>query len=307
MEYTRDTDKYTMYPPYNQWNQGGDELSFYNSTFFAQTEYKTDIGTLTVGGRLEKHNRFGSFWVPRIGWQKVFEKAHYKLLASQAFRNPSFENYDVNFNIKRERTRVFEFEFGYQLNKYSYLTTNLYDIKMRNPIIYFVDDQNAGYINFPSTGSRGVEIEYQLKANDVSLNLSYSYYRSAYLNADLYEISGHDSLLLGFPSNKIALYGGWNFLPEWELGGSIIYETQKYSQVYLPEQSDYGVGALPSVAISNINLGWRPNQLHNLKVQTGVYNLTNKHYLYAQPYLNSVSSPISDLSRELYLSLNYEW
>ncbi|HET8706625.1 MAG TPA: TonB-dependent receptor plug domain-containing protein [Pseudomonadales bacterium] len=307
VEYSHDVDKYTMYPPHNVWNSGGDELTYRNDTFFAQTEYKTPAGTLTVGGRFEKHNRYGGFWVPRLGWQNVLNKFHYKILASRAFRNPAFENVDVNPGIKRERTRVYEVEFGYQISPNSYLTTNLFDIQILNPIIYFVDNDNAGYINYPSTGSRGAEFAYQFKTQSLSLNLSYSYYRSAYLNADLYQIPNHSGMLLGFPSNKIALYGGWNFLPEWVLGGSLVYESKKYGQMYLPEEADYGVGPMPSITTSNLNLNWKPRQIKNLQIQAGIYNLTNKRYYFVQPYLNSASSPISDLSRELMVSINYGW
>jgi len=307
IEYSHDVNQYTTYAPYNQWNTGGDELAFFNSTGFSQLEYRFPFGTLTAGGRLEKHSRFGSFWVPRLGWQNVYRKFHYKLLASRAFRNPSFQNYDANISIRRERTRVYELEAGYQLATHSYLTLNLFDTRILNPIIYYLDDDMAEYMNYPSSGSRGLEVEYQFRHEAISLNLNYSFYRAAYLNADLYEITNQSTLMLGSPANKIALYGGWTFLPNWELGGSLIYESRKYGQRYLDDQSGHGVGVLPSTVLANLTLGWPTPDFEDLKLQLGLYNITNEKYFYVQPYLNSSSAPIADVSREVLFSANYGW
>lgn len=196
--------------------RGGDPDSWYyidtsdynmvNASVFGQIFYKTILGNLVLGGRYEISSQYKPSLVPRIGLTKSFERFHYKLLFSGAYKSPTIGNYLRSYNgtielntdstqilsighgIKPEQTYVLEAEIGFRLNKNIQITANFFDITIFDPIVYtYHQDARirnlfgpaAGilaYQNFDKAGTMGTELELRMKNDWGYLNLNYSFY-----------------------------------------------------------------------------------------------------------------------------------
>ncbi|MCP3686054.1 MAG: TonB-dependent receptor [bacterium] len=126
-------------------------------------------------GRYEDHEIAGTSSVPRVGWTKIWDKFHLKLLASQAFRTPtagllSGEEIDMD----PETTTVFEIETGYQFTSNFFLTSNIYNIKIEDLIVF--SEQEEGYTNYEEVGTQGIELELKWIDDWGYLYLTYSFY-----------------------------------------------------------------------------------------------------------------------------------
>lgn len=193
---------------------GDEDIVYENVGSYFQGIFRLPAINITAGARYDYHNVFGSALVPRIGLTKTFNKAHIKILFSQAFRTPTIGNYvnsidvdnpgevisidstmkyfawvsDWNKEIKPEKSTVYELELGYRINDKIQLSTNFYHIYTKNPIVfyYYQDDfirqnfgQQAGewmYSNFDASGSSGMETDLRYKDKWGYLDLNYSFY-----------------------------------------------------------------------------------------------------------------------------------
>jgi len=71
----------------------GETPEYDESTTSIFIQYSTDIslGNFTLGGRYEHQRSVGISIVPRFAWTKIWDKVHTKVLASKAFRTPTFD------------------------------------------------------------------------------------------------------------------------------------------------------------------------------------------------------------------------
>ncbi|MBU0488446.1 MAG: TonB-dependent receptor plug domain-containing protein [Bacteroidetes bacterium] len=177
---------------------------------FGQALFKLPAFHLVLGARTELSSEFKPAIVPRIAITKKWNRYHFKVLLSQAFRAPTIGNleqaFDGNYsvvydtagqaigissvgrNLEPERTFVFEAEFGVMLKNNMYLTANFFDFTSKDPIVYYYYQDNflertfgygSGvyvYQNFPMSGTTGLELDYRIKGNWGYCNLNYSYY-----------------------------------------------------------------------------------------------------------------------------------
>jgi outer membrane receptor for ferrienterochelin and colicin len=167
-------------PDYDLFLNGQRSTDYSNGSFFAQGLLRTNWVDVTIGGRMDRHSQAGNSFAPRFALTKVLGKFHVKGLVSKAFRAPGIENLLLNPEIKPERTTVMEFEAGYQITRNSILTGNVFNSRIKKPIVYAYDPEAnvETYQNFSETGTRGFELDYRIKEGWGYVNMNYSYYRA---------------------------------------------------------------------------------------------------------------------------------
>ncbi len=297
------------------WYFRGDRSSidYSNSAFFSEASLNTFAGNFTLGARYSNHSQFGGSFVPRIAYTKVHGRFHVKALVARAFREPSVENLDVNPLIKPERTTAVEFEAGCQISPQSFLSANVFDLTIKQPIVYFADpDENVeSYLNFPRTGSRGIEVEYRYKQERGYASLSYSYYNTAGKNeVDYYRIPGEDSHMLGLPAHKLAAVGSLHLGHDLHLTPSLVYIGQRWGYRNTGTGQDgegsYDAGRVDSEILANVYFRVADIKGSGLELGAGVFDLFNRKIEYVQPY-NLLHAPLPGPSREFIVRLGYHW
>lgn len=163
-------------PPSSLWNDTSGNASravqYNNFGVFLQTLLTTDIVNVNAGLRLDRHSAVPLAVVPWLGLTKTIGNFNVKALFGQNFRAPSIENIRLYPQIKPELTTALEIEFGYQLQYNMFVSANIFDISIKDAIIF----GGGGYRNFERTQTRGVELEYFFKDSWGSINVNYSFY-----------------------------------------------------------------------------------------------------------------------------------
>jgi len=295
--------------------EGQDSVSHENLAAFGQAQSENVVGTFTLGARLEHHSVYGFSFVPRAAYVRGFGPAHLKLLAARAFRTPALENISLQVPGERlvpEKTTVLELEVGTELGENVYLSGNLFDITIDDPISYTFDavTNMEGYKNSGQTGSRGFELEARVRfVPRLWLNGSYSYYTAAGKNdVDLYAVEGCGNCLLGTPRHKAVLLGSIELLRHLRVSPQLIYLSKKpgYLDPYL-DLVDYELplGYTDPAFLVGLFVTYQDLGMIGLDVQVGVHNLLDDASPLVQPYYGS-HPPMPWPGREFLVSLSYE-
>ena len=292
---------------------GSHNLKINNAALYLQLLWKIKQFNIVAGGRVENNSSYGSAIAPRLGITRVINRLHFKLLASQAFRSPAIGNIDVSTNLKVEKTFVLEAEVGYKINENMFITGNIYDISITNPIIYF--DENAvnaipgttwGYNNASKQGSNGIEFEYRYRYVWGFSTLNYSYYTTKWkANPDYYMVPGQPNTVLGLPQNKITLLNSVKLSDKINLAGTFIYSGVRYG--YIQDATWNTVIKEYSPALSlNLNLAFSNILVRGLNLDLGVYNILNDKSALIQPYAGGYP-PYPGREREFLVKLSYNF
>jgi outer membrane receptor for ferrienterochelin and colicin len=293
-------------PDYDLFENGQHDISYTNGAFFAQGVLKTKLVDITLGGRMEHHSQAGDSFAPRFALTKVKGKFHVKGLVSKAFRAPGIANLLLNPEIKPERTVVMEFEAGYQMTRDSILTGNVFNSRIKKPIVYSYDPEAEAevYKNFAETGTRGFELDYRLKKEWGYINANYSYYRAIKNQVDYYSVDHHPELLLGFPANKFTAVANVRLNKRFALNPSLIWFSSRYGYT---TPSDAGEPQkFDPVYLANLNFTWRNFAAQGLDLDFGVFDIFGQNLEYIQPYKGS-HAPLPGPSREYRIRLGYRW
>ena len=283
-------------------------IEYDNVAGYAQGLWDSPIGNLAVGARFENHSEFGSSFVPRAAFARVIDRFHVKFLYSAAFRVPGVENLRLNENIKPERTTVVEAEAGYKLSDIVFVTANVFDITLRDPIVYFYDEvEGEAYLNYDQTGSRGIETELKIQDGRRRAYLGVSIYDANGKNeVDVYEVEDHPGALLGMPQLKIV---GGGAAP---LSEKVTFDV---SAVLLGPRHGYleGDGAGGSVIeeedpvmLLNTFVWARGVFIESLDLGIGVYNVLDSDYRLIQPYAGG-HAPLPTDEREFFARASYRF
>ncbi len=158
-------------------------LQFFTTSIFAQFLWLNEILNVTAGGRVEIHDRFGVFAVPRLALTKVFGPVHMKLLAAQAFRTPSIQNASLervvfpDNVVRREQTTVLEAEVGYEPVEGLIATVNGFYTQIDDPLVYtFEEGVGETYVNGDQVFTAGVEAQLSWVLPEGLAVLNYAYY-----------------------------------------------------------------------------------------------------------------------------------
>jgi outer membrane receptor for ferrienterochelin and colicin len=285
---------------------GRHSVDYSNGAFFVQGVLKTNWVDITLGGRMDHHSQAGNSFAPRFGLTKVKGKFHVKGLISKAFRAPSIENLLLNPAIEPERTTVMEFEAGYQVTRDSILTGNLFNSRIKKPIVYAYDSEEdvETYRNFSETGTRGFELDYRTKKEWGYVNMNYSYYRAIENQVDYYSVENHPELLLGFPAHKLAVAAHVRFARSFALNPSLVYLSPRYG--YKTPSDGGAPKKFDPAYLANLNFSWRDIAAVGLDLDIGVYDIFGQNFEFIQPYKGS-HAPLPGPSREFRIRLGYRW
>ncbi len=278
---------------------------------FAQLTANTKFGNFTIGGRHTYNNIFGHQFVPRAAYTKAFDKLHFKLLYSQAFRAPNLLNISYNYNLKPETTNVTELELGYKFSPDLQLTTNFFAMQIFNAIVYLNDGSNGGfgsYQNLGDTGTAGAEMELKIKKKWGFVNANYSYYQSLSNTVGVYEVNYQgnniDKQHIGSATHKFTLLSRVKLGNVFSINPSCVVLSERYGQEITPLTGDIAIAKQPAVALCNLNFHFQ-SFLRNISASVSIYNLFDAPYNFVQGYQSGRAS-LPAPSREFVLKLLYD-
>jgi outer membrane receptor protein involved in Fe transport len=292
---------------------GSKSVSYHNASAFAQGLFKLPHINVILGGRYDNHNASGSAFSPRIGITGPFNKFHYKLIWSRAFRAPGIENINLpspdGAPVKPEKTSVTEIELGYKPSDNMFLTLNMFDITIKDPIIYFYDanSDTEYYRNSTRTGSAGFELEYRYKYSWGFATASYSYasqsigsWRHFNKNeVEAWAVPNHEDMTLGFPQQKLAFNGSYQ-LGYLSLNPSLALISSRYGYNNANQLERH-----KPVCLLNAFVRYAGLAMKDFAIGAGVYNITGQKYDYIQPYTGGLPSHPGP-SRDFIVRLEYK-
>jgi len=297
----------------NVFYTGKKEVDYNTTNAYLQTNFDFKFAKIFAGVRYDLHSKVDASFSPRIGITKVYNKFHYKLLYSHAFRTPSIGNINLNRDIKAEKTRVAELELGYKLNANMYVGTNLYHMEIKDPIVFSFNTEVGStiYDNYNKTGSRGIEFEYRARYKMWSTNISYSFYSSEGINkVALYQAETESGSVVkdqmkANPNHKLTVNSTYQISPDISLNLGYIFMGEKYAYI----DSDQYQSSVPASHILNTHLHIKNIATKNLSLGIGVYNILDKKLDYVQAYggKNNIDFPFPGRSREFNVQLKYRF
>ncbi len=287
---------------------GKDELDMNTTYGLAQINYSGKIGSIFGGFRIEEHSEIGTAFAPRLGYTKVFDKFHFKVLLNKAFRTPSIENYNLNPDISEEKTTVVELETGYKISDHLFATANIFHVDIKDAIIYSYNDETKDefYINSTSTGSKGFEAELSALYDKWDLKLSYSYYNSNNEN-ETYKVilpnAEKGELMQGMPAHMLHITPGFKITQKLIATANASVYSEKYGFITGEEQMEK---AKPYALIDCTILG-KELIAPNLDISLSFKNILNTSYEYLQPYAVSedTQGPFPGAPLEAMFSIKY--
>jgi outer membrane cobalamin receptor len=281
-------------------------VAFTNVAVFGEAVVDTPLFLLTMGARGERHSAYGDSFVPRVALTRVFPGAHAKLLVAGAFRAPALDNLRASPTLRPERSASLGLEGGLALAPGLYLTVDAFDLTIRDPIVYFFDENQPdddGYANFGVTGSRGVEATLQGAAPFGRLQVSWSYASTTGKNdVELYAVPGRDDRLLGLPSHKVVAAGSLLLSSSLSLTGHAIVRSERAAVTGLDESGGYVVGDLPASFLVGGALRLAVPDT-GVAVLLGVRNALGEDFRVAQPFASG-HAPLPVDDRELFVRLS---
>jgi outer membrane cobalamin receptor len=292
---------------------GSRTLNVNNTALYLQLLWKVGHFNIIIGGRAEENSAFGNAFVPRIGITRVINKIHFKLLASEAFRSPSIGNIDVGSNLKVEKTFVVEAEAGYKINENMFITGNIYDITITNPIIYY-DNGNIsaipgidwGYTNASKQGSNGLELEYKYKYTWGFSTINYSYYTTQWKSVpDYYQAAGHPTSVLGMPQNKFTLLNSIKLSEMINITPSLVYSGKRYGFIQDANWNEV-LKEYPRYLNINLNCSFTNILTKGMNMDLSIFNILNNKSALIQPY-DGGYPPYPGMEREFIVRLSYNF
>lgn len=286
------------------------KFSNISSSAYLQGTFKSDIVNITLGGRYLYNNLFGAAFSPRLAITKAFDDLHFKLLYSSAFKTPTLMNIALNDNIKPEKTDVYEFECGYRLNSYFDITTNVFAIKIKNPIVYEQINDADHYDNHVQTGSMGFETTLKWKFNNLNIDANYSYYNTNGLNKiDNYALSNTQNSVLGFSNHMANLITTYHISEHFTVNSTLSFIGERYAYKfgsYNVLDNTYYPQLLPQTFQWNVFVNKNNLIIENLDAGIGINNILNQEIYFAQPY-NSLNTIYPAFNRSINLKVGYKF
>jgi outer membrane receptor protein involved in Fe transport len=285
---------------------GTPEVHYTTNAAYAQVLWNTAFANLTVGARWEHNSYAGTSFVPRVAVTRSMGLWHFKVLYARAFKPPTIENIDANFDLTApivpEKTRTAEIEVGRQIGS-GILNINVFDTRIDRPIVFYTTSASLQrYSNFDQTGSRGFEVEYKQKRRWGYLNASYSRYQ-ARNDVPRYTVPGHSDSLLGLPTQKATLGAGIHFGEGWAIAPSLIYLGQRYGYAYSAAAGGPDLMTFDADTLVNLNLSRRVGPF---TFSAGLFDALDRKPPFIQAY-NAQHSPLPGPSREYVLKIRYNF
>lgn len=266
-----------------------------NLSVFSQALYKSVIGTFTAGARLDENSFFGTFFVPRFGYTKIFGPWHLKLLYSNAYRTPSLYNLKIFPETRPEFLETVETEIGY-LSKNHRVSVNMYLNNLYDPVIY---TQTSGgfdtYRNDTRIGSKGIELDYYGQYEQWNWAFNYAYTLPHENRIELFSLINNPNNFVAFSKHRINARLNIPVISGWSIQLTQQFWSERFSQnpglVPIKIEAQWVSGLMFSKKWSQS--GWM--------LQAGVNDLFNTRLSTIQAFSGYIS-PFRSLGRELVLS-----
>ncbi len=269
----------------------------------AQLQWSTPAGNLDLGVRYDDSNHYPSATSPRLAFTRATEDWHVKVLAAGAFRAPSTENLFVNPDLRPERTTTYEAEVGRRLSAGTYLSANLFFLRIHDPISYANPSPGVNtYLNFEYTGATGLEVVLRHQGERLTLDAALAYARAQDRDADFYRVEGHPGYHVGFPQLKFTSQAQWRFADRWSLNPSLMVLGPRYAYAY----GDPAPSRLKPAAFLNLFLTWAPSRF--IQAGLAVSNATDERQTFPQPYGvpgSGGNPPLPGAGREIALRVSF--
>jgi outer membrane cobalamin receptor len=261
---------------------GWSRLSFTNRALRLQTLWATGLGNVDFGFRVDHHSTFGTTTTPRVAYTLSRETWHVKLLAASAFRAPAIANLEVNPGLRPERTTTYELEGGWRVSPQAYLTLNLFHLRIFDPISYVNPAPGVDwYANFERTGSRGLEVDLQIRGEAGWSRHTLSLSRAEDRQADFYRVTATDRYHVGFANLKWTSAGSWRLTDRWRVNPSLIALGARFGY----RNGETQASRFEPTALLNLWAAWTPRP--RWEVAFGVDNLLGAE----QPLIQAYGSP----------------
>jgi outer membrane cobalamin receptor len=283
-----------------RFGNGDSKITYTNFSGYLQGQYTSKWANITAGIRLDKHNRFGYVVLPRAALTKVFGRFHAKLMYSWAYRAPVISNLDVNPLIKPELVTVTEAELGMQITDKIFVTINVFDNKVSNPIVFNQLNDIENYINDDRSGTRGGEFEFRVKNKVGYFTANYSYYQTHKQRVDIYRVPVNPNLTLAFPAHKVTISGSINITKKISINPVFVLYSERYGYNSLEQLYRVKPTCLLSTYINYENV------LNGLSIGAGVFDILGQNYQFIQAH-RSFSDPLPGPSREYMVRLRYKF
>jgi outer membrane receptor for ferrienterochelin and colicin len=279
-----------------------------NISAFAEGVHKMKKINLIAGFRTELNSDYGWAFAPRIGATGIFNKFHFKTLFSGAFRSPGIGNIDVALAIEPEKSFVTEMELGYRINEYMFVTANVFDIYIKNSIIYFdfggwTPGVDWGYFNADNSGSDGFEIEFKSRYSKGYATINYSFYTQAFRAVpESYSVPVHENSALGLSQHKIGLNCNYKPVNNLSISPSLSLFSKKYGFNALDESENPLISDFDPYCLFNVSITCENLIRRGFNITLAAFDLFNQKPPYIQPY-NGGYFPYPGSSREILLKI----
>ncbi|MBN2716527.1 MAG: TonB-dependent receptor plug domain-containing protein [Deltaproteobacteria bacterium] len=282
---------------------------YHDVAVYGEGVFHTRPMDISLGLRYEYSSATGGGAVPRAALTKSFDRVHFKLLGSQAFREPSVNNLSYNPDLKRDRTTVGEAEIGLRLIDSLFWTINGFVIHVTDPIVYFYDDQTEieSFVNYKKTGTTGFETELSFKQSHHFLKLGYSWFYPVFNEVETYHVPRHGNAMLGFARNKLAASGGLEVIRNltFNFSGSLLF-GDRYGYTGVDMYYNMQLKKFGPEFIGNVYVLYRNAFTKGLSLGIGVRNIANSEINYIQPY-NNWHPPNPGPGAEIFLKIGYDF
>lgn len=284
------------------WSNGRPTISYNNRALYGQALWNTPIGNITLGARHDNNSQFGSSFVPRLAFTKAWDKFHVKVLASRAFRAPVIENFELNPAVQPEKTTALEVEFGAQMGR-AYFAMNFFDLSIKDPMVYFYDSNTGfeSYQNYEKTGSRGLEMDFQLRGEWGFFKSGFTLARAKDNQVPDFAVPGEKNFLVAMPNVKLTFLASFRLNDVLSFAPSVVALGPRYAF-----ESAGGPVKRESTALVNLMLNYRPAKWPIL-CTVGVHNATNAQVGFPKAYQGTDGDTIPSQPTDLFLRLAYNF
>ncbi len=280
---------------------------------FAEIGLKGRWGNLLGGYRLEHNTLSGSFAAPRVSYTKAAGRVHLKAMWSRAFRTPTVMNLNYgpeDGTVVAEYVTTAEAETGLRLGKATWLTLNVYETRIEDPIVYVYDAVTYdNYINRAFSGTHGLDMRFNRESKRSVILGGLGIYR-ALPNTDLPEIQLPDSLgaiYQALPQARGFLVASWDLMPTLTVRGKVNWQSGTWSYQYA--NADDGTGRLvawPEELVLGTGIIWRPKAASRVQVDLAVSDLLDVTRTILSPF-NNGTTPFTMNGREFRFVATYKF
>jgi outer membrane receptor protein involved in Fe transport len=276
---------------------------------FIEAFSENPIVNVSIGGRFDYNSYYASqpSFVPRFVLLRSFGPVSLKGLISFAFKWPGVENININPTVTPERTTVYEFEVGVDLNKQSRISLNAFNVGITAPIIYQYDDVAMAevYKNFGRQGTTGGELAFRWKNSFLRIDANYSLYVPTLTdNVAPYLAPGHTESFIAAPAHHGVLTGSVRPLKWLSIAPTILVFGPRTA---IANSDATETQAIPTQVLANLVVRADDVGVKGLNVSLGVYNLFGVDYHFPQAYAVTTggNAPMPALGREVLLRVGY--